>query len=206
MAEKPYDCNDDSALIEEYKRGNEYALTLLYNKYFSHAKRFFESDKLTRPDAEDFAQEVFLKITRAILVCDISNFKKFFYTALLNRKKDAIRKKYRNNFVVISIFDEVFSEKSAEGREPVVLDTLRISVDTPFTDIRFKELKRIVQECIEAFHDEKRRLIVSLKIQGYRENQIAEVMNINPHTVNSNWGRGKIQLRDCVSKRLERIN
>lgn len=197
---------EDRRLMNEYKHGNENALTILFNRYFPYAKHFFESDKLTWADAEDLSQEVFIKIARAILVCDVKNFKKFLYTSLLNKKKDAIRKKYREKMVLVSIFDKFFSEKSSDKNQQIILNTLAIQTDKPYFDFQYNELQKMVAECIDLFRDIKRRTIVTLKLEGFKENQIANLLNINPHTVNSNWGRGKLQLRDCVRKKLSSLD
>lgn len=201
MQKKHNTPNDDNYLLNEYKSGKEYALTALYNKYFPYAKNFFESDKLTYAEAEDFSQEVFIKIARAILACEIKNFKNFFYTSLLNKKKDIIRKKYRKNIVLVSIFDELFSNTQSDENQQTILDTLAEQA-TPYDNFQYKELQRFVKECIDSFDDLKRRTIISLKLDGYKEHQIANVLGVNPHTVNSNWGRGKVQLRDCVSEKI----
>ena len=202
MSTEKKNMDDDKHLVNEYKHGNQNALTILFNRYFPYAKHFFESDNLTRANAEDLSQEVFIKISRAILICDVKNFKKFLYTSLLNKKRDAIRKKYHEKIVLVSIFDEFLSEKSHDENQQMILNTLAEQTDEPDADLQYNELQRIVAECIDSFHDIKRRTIVSLKLEGLKENQIADLLDLNPHTVNSNWGRGKLQLRECVQRKI----
>lgn len=193
--------NEDDILIQQFKNGDDSAFTKLYDKYFPLALNFFQKDPLTVNSAEDLAQDIFIKLARAISVNEIFSFKSLFYKAMFNKKKDLIRRKYRRNFPILSLFQEISSSSTKGGKESVLLDTIQETETlNPDEATQLKELEKIVRNCVDKFKNMKRRTIVALKLEGLKEVQIAEIMSINPHTVSSNWGRAKLLLRDCIQK------
>jgi len=196
--------DDDEKLVTAFKNGDESAFTKLYEKYFPIAKNFFLKDALTCNAAEDYCQDIFIKLARALLVSEVISFKSLFYKSLLNKKKDIIRQKYRQNVPILSLFQETSRTNSNSDSHRQVLEMVEeASGITPHDEIQFNELQTIVQNCVDKFHNEKRRLIVSLKLEGLKEHQIAAILHINPHTVSSNWGRAKLILRECILEQIE---
>jgi RNA polymerase sigma-70 factor (ECF subfamily) len=193
----------DEELIEQYKQGDERAFNEIFERYYPNALKFFAADKLTANYAEDYCQEVFIRLSRAMLVSEIISFKSLFYKAIINRKRDLIRQKYRDKYKTISIFQEVTPCQQSASSQRSLLEIIEIeSILDPDDDYQYEELRKIVRECINKIKSEKRRLIVSLKLEGLKEQQIAETLALNPHTVSSNWGRAKSFLRQCILKNL----
>jgi len=198
---------DDQKLIEEFKAGDESAFTKLYEKYFPFATGFFLKDPLTKNAAEDYAQDIFIKLARAILVSEIKSFKSLFYKSMVNKKKDVIRQKYRRNVSILSLFQDTSSGNSGSDQQKTVYDLVEeVSAVNPHEEYQFNELRKIVQRCINRITSEKRRLIIALKLDGLKEHQIASILNINPHTVSSNWGRAKLALQGCIRHYIETIH
>ena len=191
----------DEELIEQFKQGNERAFDIIYKRYYPNALKFFSSDTLTVNSAEDYCQEVFVRLARAMLVSEIKSFKSLFYKALINRKKDLIRQKYRRKYKIISLFQEYHSGHQSTSKPRTLLEMIEVeSIQDPADDYQFLELQKIIRECIDKIKSEKRRMIVALKLEGLKEQQIAEKSGMNPHTVSSNWGRAKVFLRRCILK------
>jgi len=195
--------DDDLKLIQEFQDGDNSAFTKLYEKYYPIAKGFFIKDPLTRDYAEDYCQDIFIKLLRAIHVGNIKNFKNLFYMALMNKQRDLIRQKYRKDFTILSLFDDVGGDGDQSEAPRNLLDMLETASSmNPDEQYYYMELQEVVQSCLNKFEDEKRRTIIALKLDGFKEHQIAAILDINPHTVSSNWGRGKKMLRDCIKNSI----
>lgn len=195
---------EDEQLIQEFKKGNDLAFQKIYEKYFPLAKFFFLKDTLTASDAEDLSQDIFIKLARAMITTEIRSFKGLFYKALLNKKKDLIRLKYRKKVSILSLFQETMPAHHSGRDNRQLLEIVKeTSSLNPHEQMQFNELQTIVRECVDKFSNDTRRTIVALKLEGLKEHQIASTLDINPHTVSSNWGRAKLVLRKCISEKLK---
>jgi len=146
-------------------------------------------------------------MARAILVSESKSFKSLFYKSMVNKKKDVIRQKYRRNVSILSLFQDTSSGNSGSDQQKTVYDLVEeVSAVNPHEEYQFNELRKIVQRCINRITSEKRRLIIALKLDGLKEHQIASILNINPHTVSSNWGRAKLALQGCIRHYIETIH
>lgn len=193
----------DEELIEQFKQGNDRAFNMIYERYYPNALKFFRADKLTANSAEDYCQEVFIRLARAMRVSEIKSFKSLFFKSLINRKKDLIRQKYRKKYKIISLFQEIKSGNQSSSKQRILLEIIEVeTTQDPSDNYHYLELQKIVQECIQKIKSEKRRTIVSLKLEGLKEQQIAAYLDLNPHTVSSNWGRAKLFLRRCIERKL----
>lgn len=193
----------DEELIEQYKQGDQRAFGEIFARYYPNALRFFTSDTLTASFAEDYCQEIFARLARAMLVSEIQSFKSLFYKALINRKRDLIRKKYRQPVKPVSLFQEFSSGQSSGNRQRFLIEIIEIRTNVnPEDELLYQELEKIVHECIHKIKSKNRREIIALKLEGLKELQIADLLGVNPHTVSSNWGRAKIALRQCILENL----
>lgn len=193
----------DEELIAQYKQGEQRAFGEIFARYYPDALRFFTSDPLTASYAEDYCQEIFARLARAMLVSEILNFKNLFYKALINRKRDLIRQKYRQQVKPVSLFQEFSSGQSSGSRQRFLLEIIEIrTILNPEDELLYKELEKIVRECINKIKSKNRREIIALKLEGLKEQQISEFLGLNPHTVSSNWGRAKVTLRQCILENL----
>lgn len=193
--------NDDLKYVQEFRTGSQTAFNKLYSKYLPIAVNFFSQDDLTRDETQDHCQEIFIKLFRALQTKEIINFKSLFYKTLLNKKKDLIRHKYRHQYVIMSLFCEPCSNQQIPEEQRNLIDLLiEPNEDLPDSQVEAQELQAIVQRCLDQIQDEKRKTIIAMKLDGYKEQQIAEILEINPHTVSSNWGRGKIFLQNCIKE------
>ncbi len=196
--------NDDLKFVQEFQAGNQTAFNKLYSKYLPIAENFFLQDKLTRDFTQDYCQEIFIKLIRSLQTREVTNFRNLFFITLFNKKKDVLRQKYRNKFIILSLFDEVNGNHPSKEEQRYLLDLLEeTNENLPDSQVQTQELQQIIQTCLDKIKNEKRRAIISLKLEGYKEQQIAKLLKINPHTVSSNWGRAKIFLQRCVSERLK---
>lgn len=196
--------NDDLKFVQEFQAGNDSAFNYLYFKYLPIAEAFFSQDDLTRDYTKDYCQDIFIKLIRALQTTQVTNFRSLFFMALLNKKKDLIRQKYRNNCIIMSLFDAISGSHQSKNEQHYLLDFLEEADENhPDSQYQMQELQRIIQGCVDKIKDEKRKAIISLKLDGYKEHQIAKMLKINPHTVSSNWGRGKLCLQICITEHLK---
>jgi RNA polymerase sigma factor (sigma-70 family) len=196
--------NDDLKFVQEFQAGNKKAFNHLYSKYLPIAENFFSQDDLTRDYTEDYCQDIFIKLLRALQTTPVTNFKSLFFMALLNKKKDLIRHKYRNKCIILSLFGELSGSGQSNDEQRYLLDLLEENNDNhPDSQFQSRELREIIRCCLDQIKDEKRKSIISLKLDGYKEHQIAKMLKLNPHTVSSNWGRGKLFLQNCITEHLK---
>ena len=106
----------DKELIEAYFQGNEGAFDAIVKRYLDSVYHFVSRISGRTPDAQDLAQETFLKAWRQLKHFDQErSFKAWLFAIARNTCIDYLRKK---KAMPISAFDD------ADGNN-VILDTLQ---------------------------------------------------------------------------------
>ena len=87
---------EDDYLIESAKRGDEQALDTLFRRYYATMNRFAQKICPDQADAEDIAQDAFIKLMGSIRTFDgRSAFTSWLYRVVLNKAIDFRRRKSR---------------------------------------------------------------------------------------------------------------
>jgi len=150
--------------IEKIAQGDEKEFKLFfdeqYNSLCSHANRYLNDDT----QAEDIVQDSFLKYWNNRK--DFDNYykvKSFMYKVITNACLNIIRqnkKKYRENISILE--NEVFFKDS----------------------LIYTETLQLFYQAINSLPDRSRQL-ANLAVEGYKNDEIASIMNISPATVHT---------------------
>ncbi|MCC2110801.1 MAG: RNA polymerase sigma factor, partial [Hyphomicrobiales bacterium] len=92
---------DDDVLIARAAEGDERALDRLFRRYYATMNRFAQKICTDVSDAEDVAQEAFIKLMGSIATFDRrSSFSSWLYRVVLNKAIDHHRKSKRRGKLV----------------------------------------------------------------------------------------------------------
>ncbi len=174
----------DAEIIERVQGGQTRHFAELVRRYqdtvYAMALRFLGSPS----DAEDAAQETFLKVFRGLDgFKGEAKFSTWLYRITFNLCADSLRKRRRSGHAELGEAEQV-------ADEPVdVEDGLLSSED-----------RRRVRECLDELDERYRSVIVMLYYQKLSYEQIATVLGVPLKTVETRLYRARKQLRE----RLER--
>jgi RNA polymerase sigma factor (sigma-70 family) len=177
----------DEQLVVDYIKGDEKALELLIQRYLTRVYQFANKYLQNKDEAEDLAQEVFVKVWKNVhkFKADFK-FKTWIYTITKNACLDYLKKK--NRPIVFSELDDLennwgFADSLAD-KTPSVLENLqqgegikalnfaieelspiyRSTVNLRYNeDLKFREIAELLSESVDTIKTRHRRAIKSLK-------------------------------------------
>ena len=172
-------CNeaDDVTLVDLAINGDAGAFTQLFNRYYSMIHAFSYRMSVCEHDAQDIAQETFIKAARALhSFRRESSFKTWIYRIAVNTSRDWHRQKSRQ----AQMTDEL---------EHVVNEVER-KADHP-----------LVAEALAALPDELRRAVVLVYYEEMSHGQAATVLGCSVTMVAGRVFRAKRRLKAFLSRR-----
>lgn len=192
MAEAPKDVLDpDAALMVAFQKGDEGAFEKLLDKYRSSIVNFIYKIVNNRGEAEDLAQDVFLKIYRARANYEPrARFAAWIYRIATNVSLKAIDRK-RPLYAWIG---GTSSDGTVANPEPTVPDPSPDAEDR----LIVSELGKVVRQAILNLPKNEKLAIILRRYEGLTYKEIAEVMNCTEAAVKTYIHRGKLHLRARV--------
>lgn len=162
---------DETTLIEKAKTDERY-FWYLYDRYVDKVYRFVRRRTQHESDAEDIVSEVFMAVAANIGNYDTQKEQKFT-TRLLritnNKLSDFLRKHYKNQI------DEYTD-----------IETIETSDNYDHADRLTKvDLYEKVLACAEKLPAKQSSMFILRFVEWYRNNEIAEIYNVNEKTVSS---------------------
>jgi RNA polymerase sigma-70 factor (ECF subfamily) len=186
---------EDAALVNRTRNGDMQAFGSLVAKYQDRVFNLVYRMTHRREDAEELAQEAFLKALEKI-----SQFRGHsqFYTWLFRIAANLVishrRRGGRIRFQSLSGADElgdsqaeVLTAKAAERRNP-----------NPRTAAMANETQARVMQALEELDDEMRIVVILRDMEGMDYTQIAEVLGVPAGTVKSRLHRARTVLRETL--------
>lgn len=145
-------------------------------------------------DAEDLSQEVFARISRTLTTFrGESQLSTWIYRIATNAALDKLRKHSVGTFVWIEGLNQ---SREPSGRDK---DALKRAA-TPSTEQRY--LREEMNECIRRFVDklpENYRVVVVLsEFEGFKDNEIAEILGVSPGAVKIRLHRARAGLKEAL--------
>ena len=157
----------DNELIKEFQEGKEAAFNELVDRYLSSTYGFFTKFTDSKEEAEDLAQDVFIKMYKALKKFRFeSEFKTYLYRANINMSNTYLR---RNKWKNMLHLDQI--------SEPEYIDT------TNEDKWKRKELWDAIARLPKI-----QRMVVTMRtaeILPYKE--IAKIMNISENSAKVNY-------------------
>lgn len=166
---------DEEVLLAEIARGDHHAFRMLFDQYqhkvYSYAIRFLRSETL----AEEIVQEVFINIWLGrTKVTEINNFGGYLRVITKNMTLNALKKIATD-----------FRLSNAQVKKWTEVDN-----DTE-QNIQLKETRELLNEAISKLPKQQRLIYEMCHIDGVKQKDAAEQLNISPLTV-------KAHLRDAT--------
>lgn len=180
--------DEDLVLVEQFKAGDVAAFERLVVKYQKNVLNlvFRFTGDATR--AEDLAQEVFMRIYRALGGFEAkAKFFTYLYKVTLNLcLKERERQQRKRTYSL----EEKLGEDDNRTRE---IEDPRGSAED---EVERRDTGRIVREAIMALPEDQRTAVILHRFQGLSYEELAETLEISLPAVKSRLHRAKLALRE----------
>lgn len=166
----------------------------LYDTHRSAVYSFAYSLTANRGEAEDLFQETWLRVARHFpKVLDMKKVKPWLFTITANLHKDALRKKRtRRRFL--------FQKKWAGDQDLNLCDGFPDqSVAEPGNESEKIELGQAISRAIANLPDQHRLVFTLKEIEGFKQSEISEILEIPIGTVKSVMFRAVKKLREDLA-------
>ncbi len=180
----------DSELVRRVQDGDKTAFDLLVLKYQHRIVKLVSRYVREPSEALDVTQETFLKAYRALpRFRGDSAFYTWIYRIAINTAK--------NHLVSLTRRPREVDIENADG-EPIGLDELQRSLDTPEHLLLTDEIRETILEAMRRLPDDLREAITLREVDGLSYDEIAQVMDCPIGTVRSRIFRA----REAIDERL----
>ncbi len=191
----------DQELVKRIKQNDSSAFSELVTRYRARALRIAYSLVGNRQDAEDIAQEAFIRVYRGIFrFRETSGFFTWFYRIVINLCRDEQRKKFRPGFKLLHLGPYAKEETDAEhlSLEKVETDVLTSSDNSPLSTAIDHELNRKITKAIKTL-PHRQRVAFSLKhLEGLTIKESSHIMKCSQSTVKAHLWRATTRLQKLL--------
>jgi RNA polymerase sigma-70 factor (ECF subfamily) len=189
------DCSDEE-LVVRYLEGDAVAFRVLTDRHHDRVVNFLTRKVGDRAQAEDLAQEAFLRVYRHLHRFDPEKtFTTWLYTIAGNLAKNAYRDRSRDPLVLFRTL-----AGGDEGEET----PLQWADETYLPDdmARKRALQQTVEEVVEDLPAHHRTVFVLREMEGKSYEEIAEITGLKLGTVKSRLSRARNRFAEIASRRL----
>ena len=181
---------DEALLVDRLRRGDPRAfedLVIAYqHRVFGVALRMLGN----RAEAEDLAQEVFLRVYRGRKKYHPrAKFSTWLFTIANNLALNVLRTRQRKPAIPLNVRDS--GPLGPRPAEQLVLDRER----SPHERMQQQELAAVVQQALSTLNERQRVAVVLNKFEDMNYAEIAEVMELTTKAVKSLLSRARDNLR-----------
>ncbi|WP_420601076.1 RNA polymerase sigma-70 factor [Flagellimonas sp.] len=163
---------EKSTLFQLIKQGDKEAYRLLYDLYYPKLLQIAKGYITKNEDAEELVQDVFLKLWKKRYTINISsNMDGYLYSMMRNACLDFLRSKKNT----LNIGDNMAQLEAA-------LNLKALSNDTA-SALLVKELEQQIMKAIELLPDKCKAVFLKSKIEGLKNKEISEELQISNKTV-----------------------
>lgn len=188
---------DESNLVERAQGGDGRAFTKLVNQYERKIFRLAKHITQSQEDAEDVLQETFLKAYEHLPEFQRqSKFYTWLVRIAVNESLMKLRK--RKTARTVSLDEGIDTGEETVAREIAIWE------DNPEERYSREELRRILDDAIDALPPIFRTVFVLRDIDELSTEETAGVLNISIPAVKSRLLRARLQLRDRLTRFFKR--
>lgn len=173
----------DNQLIAQCLNGDDSAFEQLLDAHGGRAKAYFLRSGFSPADAEDLAQEVFVRIYKSLNTFDAEKGTFAGWTATIAR--NVARKRWDKR-------------SQPDNFDPELAEEMFASTDNPGTPAELQEELDALSMCIEALPVELARVVHLRYVQGRTTRGVASEMTISEFTVRSRLKEAEVMLEQCL--------
>jgi RNA polymerase sigma-70 factor, ECF subfamily len=189
-----YALDPDVRLMLEVRDDSAAAFEELVARYQTRLVTVLRHQVGSREQAEDLAQEVFLRVYRARKsYVPGSKFSTWLFTIANHAAANSIRGKSRRHEVTVQSHDS-----GPMGARPLDKMLQTSSGQMPSRQLDKAEMREIVRMSIEALGERQRMAVLLSKFEGMSYAEIAEVMEITQQALKSLLSRARENLREVL--------
>jgi RNA polymerase sigma-70 factor (ECF subfamily) len=192
-------CDPDVRLMLEVRDGSAAAFEELVRRYQGRLVGVLEHLVDNRDQAEDLAQDVFLRVYRARKTYTPgAKFATWLFTIANNVASSARRSKSRRPEVNL-----VSHDTGPMGARPLDVMVQASSGQMPARQLDKAEMRDIVHLALSALNERQRMAVLLNKFEGMSYADIAETMQMSPKAIKSLLSRARVNLREVLEPYLE---
>lgn len=189
----------DVRLMLEVREGSAVAFEQLVARYQDRLVRVLDHLVGDRDQAEDLAQEVFLRVYRSRNRYQPgAKFATWLFTIANNAALNALRSRARRREVHLAAHDS----GPFRGR-PLDRMLQASSSQMPARQFDKAELREIVRLALESLNERQRMAVLLSKFEEMGYADIAETMEMTPQAVKSLLARARVNLREVLAPYLQ---
>lgn len=182
----------DLALVRRVQKGDKSAFDLLVRKYQHKVVKLVSRYMRDPADAEDVAQEAFIKAYRALpQFRGDSAFYTWLYRIAINTAKNALLSRDRNPVEFDLDMQNIEESSAMQGR--------LADPETPESLLATEEIRETVSRAIAALPEDLRTAIVLRELEGLSYEDIAAAMDCPVGTVRSRIYRAREAIDKCLA-------
>lgn len=172
-------------ILNDLRDGNLTAFNVVFKAYYNNVKHYIRDLVKSTDEAEELAQEVFIKLWEVKERVDPErNFKSFLFTIAHNMSLKYIKGKLR---------DEAFlAELATHNEEGAATDDEYLA----------RELFLKVESVVEELSEQKKKIYRMSVDEELTIKEIAEKLELNPRTVSNTLRLAANEVKEKVSKVL----
>ena len=186
-----YKSYTDEQLILLFQKEDAGAFNEIVHRYKDKAVNFLFRYTGDRDEAEDLAQDTFVKVFRSKhLYKEIAKFSTWFYTIALNTAKTSLKKKSRMSTMSISDFDPE-NEKDFDIKDTGIMpdESANAAIENYY-----------IQQAINSLDEDFKKIIILRDIEDLDYDEIAEITGLPMGTVKSRINRGREKLKKILTE------
>ncbi|RKY91236.1 hypothetical protein DRQ15_05435 [candidate division KSB1 bacterium] len=185
--------DSDETLARNFQQGELSAFDELMERYMQQALSVAYYYLRNWEDAKDASQEAFVKLYQSISSFNSTlRFRPWFFRILINHCLNVKRKKKKIQFFSLFVFND-------QNKQSALLDVL----DDGSFDSERDEVREIVWKALDKLSGKHREVVVLHDMEGFKEDEIAEILNCSQGTVKSRLHYGRRKLRTLLSSYLK---
>ena len=194
-----YALDPDVRLMLEVREGSAPAFEELVARYQDRLVTVLQHLIGGRDQAEDLAQDVFLRLYRARKSYQpTAKFATWLFTIANNVASNALRSRSRRREVHLPVHDT--GPLSVKPMDAVVQAG---SGCMPARQLDKAETREIVRLALEALNERQRMAVLLNKFEGMSYADIAEIMELSPQAIKSLLSRARGNLREVLEPYIE---
>ena len=166
-------------LVAKIQEGDEFSFTLLYNETYKGVFSFIYSMISNYEDTEDLMQETFIKVRQNIQSYKLgTNFSSWMLQIAKNLTIDFIRREKKQNTITLDFIENMASSNDANIEQKLYLHNK-------------------LNECLP---EVERQIVILHIINGYKNREIAKLLNLPLGTVLWKYNRAMKILKNNLKE------